>query len=233
MEDNSLSRQFQQDFLGALHQSERRRVENLLSNSTAQLLQDLFVMNAFNFKRHGFFVEVGAADGMDLSNTLLLERHGWKGILSEAARTWHDALASNRQTSLDFRAVWSKSGETLLFRETNPPILSQLADLDVKDMHSSARIEAETYTVSTVSLLDLLEQHDAPKEIDFLSLDTEGSELHILQAFDFDKYSFGVVCVDHNYTPAREGIRELMAKNGYARVEWVDTLFDDWYIRGN
>jgi Methyltransferase FkbM domain len=43
-----------------------------------------------------------------------------------------------------------------------------------------------------------LRLHAAPKEVDLLSVDTEGSEFDILQAFPFDEYNFGFVCVEHH-----------------------------------
>lgn len=231
MEDEAWSHDFLQKFLDSFHGADRFRIENLLRESTAQLLQDLFVLNFHNFKRSGYFVEVGAADGFELSNTRLLERFGWTGILSEPAKIWHDALLENREGAIDKRAVWSESGELMRFHETQNPTLSQLANVGLDDLHKANRSPKSTYTVSTVSLLDLLDERDAPEYIDFLSLDTEGSELQILEAFDFDRYSFGVVCVEHNYTAAKNGLRRLMSRNDYMRVDWIDTLFDDWFFK--
>lgn len=232
MEDNSWSHHFEAEFLESFPAAERLRIENLLRESRSQLLQDVFALNVHCFKRRGYFVEVGASDGSQLSNTWLLERHGWSGILSEPAKVWHDNLTNNRKATIDKRAVWSKSGEQMPFHETSPPTLSQLANVGLDDFHKSGRTANRSYTVPTVSLLHLLQEHDAPAKIDFLSIDTEGSEFQILEAFDFDQYSFGVVCVEHNYTAAKDDTRKLMTENGYKHVDWIDTLFDDWFIHG-
>src|SRR5262245_31004510 len=85
-----------------------------MTRSKSQLFQDLFVVFFLNGKQNGFFVEFGAADGQILSNTAILERDfGWKGILSEPARGWHNALKANRKSVIDTRCVWSETGRTL------------------------------------------------------------------------------------------------------------------------
>ena len=65
----------------------------IAEKSRAQLKQDIFVLLETGFKRDGYFVEFGATNGVDLSNSWLLEKaFGWTGILAEPARIWHDDL---------------------------------------------------------------------------------------------------------------------------------------------
>ena len=62
-----------------------RKYKNLnFDNIKSQINQDIFVLYTLDWKREGYFVEFGATNGIDLSNTYLLEKNfGWKGILSE------------------------------------------------------------------------------------------------------------------------------------------------------
>ena len=151
------------------------------SESHAQLLQDLFVRWWLREKREGYFVEFGATDGISLSNTKNLEQHfGWNGILAEPARRWHAALRENRSCAIEAACVRSNSGETLLFNEVAEAELSTLVEFSDKDFHAEARQRGNVYSVNTISLRDLLNKHDAPPHIDYLSIDTEGSELTIL-----------------------------------------------------
>jgi len=69
----------------------------------------------------------------------------------------------------------------------------------------------------------------APKNIDYWSLDTEGSELAILKSFPFDDFSFGLLTVEHNWLPIREEIRAFLAERGYSRV--ANLGIDDCYAR--
>jgi FkbM family methyltransferase len=200
--------------------------------SQAQLFQDTLPLHVLGGKRGGFFVEFGATDGLTLSNTAMLERHfGWRGILAEPARRWHAALRANRPgAAIDTDCVWERTGEVLRFAETAVGELSTIARFADRDLHARSRRRAVEYEVPTVSLNDLLRRHDAPRDIDFLSVDTEGSELAILTAFDFGHWRPRVVTVEHNYTPARNGILALMQGAGYRRVLEGASLFDDWYL---
>ena len=70
--------------------------------SRSQLRQDLFVLSQLNFKKKGFFVEFGAADGFTLSNTYVLEKNfKWKGIVSEPAKIFHKKLTLNRHCIIE------------------------------------------------------------------------------------------------------------------------------------
>ena len=84
--------------------------------------------------------------------------------------------------------------------------------------------------VDTISLTDMLEKHKAPYLIDYLSIDTEGSEFDILASHDFSKYTFKVITVEHNYQPQRDLIHELLTKHGYVRKFEDISLQDDWYV---
>jgi hypothetical protein len=70
--------------------------------SKSQYKQDLFVLTQLGFKRNGFFVEFGATDGVELSNTYILEKQfDWSGILAEPAKCWHEALERNRKAFIE------------------------------------------------------------------------------------------------------------------------------------
>ncbi len=205
-----------------------------LTSSRSQLRQDLFVLSQLNFKRNGYFVEFGATNGVDLSNTYLLEtQFGWTGILAEPGKCWHDALTKNRRAHIETECVWKDSRSTIPFDETDMAELSTIAKFSDSDGHQKARKHRRTYSVGTISLNDLLEKYRAPQQIDYLSIDTEGSEYEILSSFDFDKYSVQVITCEHNFTPMREKIFDLLIHNNYERVLENHSKFDDWYVRSH
>jgi len=220
-----------------LRAKDKRKFLAFKTLSHSQLHQDLFVLDILNFKHDGFFVEFGACDGKYLSNTLMMEENfNWKGILSEPCRQWHKELKASRSAIVDTRCVWSKTGESIEFLElVDDAALSghsgSLQSLDDLRSEQSKRADMiRKYPVETVSLNDLLDQNTNRSFIDFLSVDTEGSEFEILKKLDFKKYSFGVVCVEHNYKSHRESIHALLRKNGYVRKNQSLSRFDDWYV---
>jgi FkbM family methyltransferase len=213
-----------QNVLGALRN---------LDKSKSQFRQDLFVLAELNNKRNGFFVEFGATNGLDWSNTYLLEKeYGWTGILAEPAKIWHAELLKNRSANIEPSCVWDRSNEEIEFVETADSILSTAERFIYSDTHASARQKyRERYIVKSISLEDLLHKYGAPKVIDYLSIDTEGSEFDILKKFNFDRYTFSVITCEHNFTSNREKVRVLLENNGYERrLEHVSCV-DDWYVK--
>ncbi|MDA9142039.1 FkbM family methyltransferase [Gammaproteobacteria bacterium] len=203
---------------------------NILPFSYSQLRQDIYVLTKTNFKANGFFVEFGACDGIELSNTHLLEKKfNWTGILAEPARSWLGDLAKNRDCIVVNKCVWKESNKEVLFNEVGE--LSTISKFRNKDMHADLRKIYKEYSVTTISLNDLLIQNCAPSFIDYLSIDTEGSEFDILSAIDFHKFSFGIITVEHNFSANREKIYRLLTENGYRREFEVISNFDDWYIK--
>lgn len=244
---------FQQE-LGSIHpyarlwskldSHKRETISTYLPLAYSQFGQDLFVISELGRSPDcAYFVEFGSTDGLRFSNTCLLEKHlNWTGILAEPARVWHKQLVQNRTCHIDFRCVTDITGEEIEFFETltgkddfflSSPELSSIAKFaDNGDWASEMRMKNSLmYNVPTVSLNDLLLQYDAPKEIGYLSLDTEGSELMILEGFDFTRYRIHVITVEHNFNyPIRDSINQLLVSIGYDRIFSDISAVDDWYV---
>lgn len=197
--------------------------------ATSQLGQELWVLEKTGFKRGGFFVEFGATDGVLLSNTWLLEKEfGWRGICAEPNPEMFERLRRNRGCTVSDACIAGESG-----REVDFILAGAYGTMEPyanADMHSAKRksyvAAGNVKRVTTVTLNDLLIELGAPRTIDYLSVDTEGSELEILQAFPFSEWDVRLITVEHNYTAAREAIAVLLAAQGFERTprQW-----DDWY----
>lgn len=199
--------------------------------SNAQIFQDLWVLFELGEKRDGYFVEFGACDGIKYSNTYMLETlYGWRGALAEPAKIWHNELLLNRSAYISRDCIYAKTGDSVVFNETDVPAVSTIHTFSFGDEHAEVRQHGKQYDVRTISLMDFLASARAPAEIDYLSIDTEGSEFDILEKLDFNAYRIKLISVEHNYTPMREAIFELLLSKGYRRKFPAFSRFDDWYV---
>jgi FkbM family methyltransferase len=200
-----------------------------MKNALSQLGQDKYVIqNIYKNKKNGFFVDVGASHGLKLSNTYLLEKDfGWDGICVEPNPNFYSKLIKNRSAKCTPHAAYSSSGETLEF--TIAGVLSGIQSH--VDYHKSV-VKNPTIQVTTKTLTDILDEFGAPLFIEYLSLDTEGSELEVLKGINFDKYAFGFMTIEHNWVePRRTEIRDLLLTKGYNFC--CEVRHDDYYIYNN
>ena len=119
----------------------------------------------------------------------------------------------------------------MIFNETSTPELSTLDSFSNADIHADFRKNGQKYQVSTISLNDLLEKYKSPRNIDYLSIDTEGSEFEILNSFNFDNYDIKIITCEHNFGENRDKIYTLLTSKGYERKFESVSLFDDWYVK--
>lgn len=204
--------------------------------SYSQNGQEEWVLEVLNNKQNGYFVDFGACDGLLFNNTFLLEKvHGWSGILCEPDKKFHPDLYANRGCNIDTRCVYARSNAKLKFVSvTDAEVLSTLQHYSyVQDEFSEKRKNNTVYDVETISLIDLLKFYNAPKTIDYLSIDTEGSEYDILRAFDFSAYDILTITVEHNWTENRQKMYDLLCSHNYKRVNTEKSKWDDWYIRND
>ncbi len=209
-------------------------VSDLASRSKAQLHQDLWVLTETKRKRGGFFVEVGAFDGVTLSNTYLLEKEfGWSGILAEPNPAYHALLRQNRTAAISPKAIYSCKGMVQFVCVEEAPEISGIVEHAYDDFFAETRKrEPNILSVEAITLEDLLQEHGAPRQIDYLSIDTEGSELEILSSLKFDAHDISLISVEHNWHASREQATEhLLRKHGFRRVYRRHSRFDGWYRR--
>jgi len=206
-----------------------------LHESKSQYYQDIWVLYETLYKTNGFFVDFGATDGVTINNSFLLEnKYGWTGILAEPNPIYIDDLRKNRKSHIHTECVYVATGEKVEFICTDVPDISTVKGFGLKDQFAEQRQNGKVITVNTITLYDLLNKYNAPNEIDYLSIDTEGTEYGILNKFfqDNDKYTIKLITIEHNYDNVmRENILKLMTKHGYIRKFPGFSGCDDFYIK--
>jgi FkbM family methyltransferase len=192
----------------------------------SQLGQDRWVLSLPWKKGSGFFVDLGAGDGVRLSNSLALEQRGWTGLCLEPSEDF-EGLQANRKCHV-LKAVASRAvGETVTFfvDDVDPHYSGIMDQGGVDGLRSIGR----TTSLETTTLTKALDDFEVTWPIDYLSLDTEGSEESILQGLDMKRFPIRVATIEHNFEwPKRQHINDIMQEAGLVRVQ--RRLFDDWYI---
>src|SRR5262245_39852793 len=156
------------------------------------------------FPKGGWYVEAGAHDGVGDSQTLALERSGlWQGLCVEPSRAFAH-LVARRACITDHRCLAGEDGP-VVYRELagNAVELSGILACFGDHWDRETRPHQDR-RVAAVTLHQMLAEHDLPSFIEALFLDTEGSELAILEAHDFDRFRFGAIQVEHNGVEQRK-----------------------------
>jgi FkbM family methyltransferase len=199
--------------------------------------QDLFALEMLEGLRGGFFLDSGASDGVKGSNSRLLETvFGWHGICVEPNENSFELLRRNRNCICLSCCLADKEGP-VDFLEAAGVFGGILNEYDPDHLryacHMLGREWSDQRAPPTVkkharTLRSILRQYQAPRVIDYWSLDTEGCELTLLNSFPFDEYVFRVLTVEHNETAVRHEIRWFLERQGYA---WIRSLgIDDGYV---
>jgi FkbM family methyltransferase len=186
--------------------------------------QDLWVMHSVHpGVTDGFFVDLGSADGVVISNTWALEHNGWIGICIDP----FPRNMEGRTCQVFAEAVDNVGGRTVQFQ--NPGSYSG-GILEYAGWWISQEDKQNVVEVKTSTLSDILRRGNAPSYIHYLNVDIEGAEYMSLRDFPFDEYQFGAITIEHNnLEDQRAKIRKLLIANGY-RLEWA-IRDQDWYVR--
>ena len=207
-------------------------------NIKSQLYQDVFASFIIGEKFDKTFLEFGATDGLNLSNSYLLENSfNWKGALSEPSPQWHDSLIKNRKKSkIIFKCIWKESGRKMDFFMSDHGELSTLKDFVDSDRISVPKNtelrkkSGKTISVETISLNDVIKEYFSNICPSYISIDTEGSEYEILKSLDLDNFRPRLFTIEHNFTQNELKIDKHLIANGYKRIFRKLTAFDAWYI---
>ena len=207
-------------------------------NTYSQLFQDIFASFIIGGKFEKTFLEFGATDGIELSNTYMLENSlSWKGVLSEPSEQWHSALKKNRKNSkIITKCIWKESGKKLdFFMSGNGPYstINDFIDNDKISMPKNSELrkkKGKIISVETISLNKVINEYFNDNCPSYISIDTEGSELEILVSFNLDKYRPKLFTIEHNYTENESKIDDLLISNNYVRIFRKLTAFDAWYV---
>jgi len=195
--------------------------------SWAQNGEDQLLWKLFN-KPKGFFIDVGAADGIRFSNTYLFEQRGWEGILIEPNPKSYEELQQNRSSPAVECVVTDQDNVEKEFYLSDYGGLSSLHVDRPEQLPSLAQWYVNWRSIKRLSrtLSSILEEHRISLPIDFVSLDVEGAELAALKGFDLKKWMPRVLVVEGQPSERDENeVRAYLVNHGYILCTWISNNF--------
>ncbi len=208
-------------------------IVEFLPHARAKDGQDLFAA-ALNDLRPGYFVDIGAFDGITGSNSHLLEKQlGWRGLLVEPNPDCHPSLKAHRSGPLETRAVDVVGDSVVELVLDGQKSRLTSSDGQVQRLTSSDSRVRPTVSVRTATAREIFRDNLVPDHINYVSIDIEGLEAPILKSLPFDSHLIDFISVEHNYHAERQSeIRSFLFGRGYVVVHEGLSRNEDWFIRG-
>jgi len=192
--------------------------------SYSQANQEDWVIEFFNKKQNGYFLDIGALDGIQSSNTYVLEKeYKWDGLCVEPYFVHLPVLRTIRKNIVE-KGIYNKTGSFKFSQAT------------------SGIDEGGGVVIPTLTFKDLFKQYKVPNIIDYTSLDIEGAEYKALTEFPFNTHISILWTIEHNLyinndSTLKDQVKAIMLDNDYViakeNVSCPDSRnlpFEDWYV---
>jgi FkbM family methyltransferase len=193
---------------------------------------DALIRSYFPDQQKGNCIEVGAVDGIFVSNTLHFERNGWDALCIEPIPQYYAKLKQNRKNALNYAAASANSDDVKFtvvnMSNDNQSSISGLeVDERLMESHSPLNPTKEVISVKTRRLDWCIENYFNHETIDFISIDTEGNELDVLKSFDVNKYNIKLLIIENNFND--DTIEKYLDELGWVKDQRV--VVNDFYVK--
>ena len=196
----------------------------------SQIGQDkYYIENIINHKMNGYFIDVGANNGINLSNTYVLEKdYSWEGLCIEVDDNLFTELKQNRNCKVVNECVYNTSG---IVKTLQVPLVNEIPEgnnmlIRIKDNNPSSEMafvkqfrEFKTYDKISKTLNDIFVENNVPEIIDYMSIDIEGADYDALLGIDFNKYRINFITIEwgggNHMLNYLDKITKLLEKNRY------------------
>ncbi|MBC8421549.1 FkbM family methyltransferase [bacterium] len=188
-----------------------------------ELAEQFLVREYLEAEQGGYFVEVGANNPFDLSQTWHLAQQGWKGILVEPIPELCESLRTNRSEAIVVEAACGSP-------YAEPTALFTIAKDSGKSTLSSEFLDKRSLVDSQITVqvktLDNILSSESVDSIDLVSIDVEGTQYDVLRGFDLQRWKPRLLLVEDHLLDTKT--HKLIEGQQYQLVK--RTLFNNWYI---
>ena len=202
-------------------------------NNGSQFGEEKFILSFFDKGYKGKFLDIGCFHPTRHNNTYKMYKSGWRGINIDLNPLTIDLFNFARAKDININAAISDKEEikTLYFvDELNTQNTLEANHLSfLKNHHNLKEEEISQQEIKTKRLDRILDDYNF-NDIDFMNIDVEGHELHVLNSIDFLKYRVNFICIemiDHNDQAKliNEKLNEILLKNDYILEKKIDFNF--------
>jgi len=200
-------------------------------HSKSQFGQDRWILEYLGFPENGYYVDIGAADGVSGSNTYGLDKHlHWNGLCIDPFYR-----NSKNRTCIAIKEVVSDyDGETVEFVVAGDLSgVKETIDEWWPRVKNNKRVKFKTKSLKTI-----FAANNVPACINYVNLDIEGGEYKALSTFPFNQYCFQTITLEHNTfnknpiaIKKRAKISKLLTQHGYKLIK--EHRVDDFYAHHN
>ncbi len=200
----------------------------MIDNYFSQYNQDKFLNEVVFFnKKEGFFIDIGAHDGISFSNSLFFERYnGWSGICVEPNPSVFNKLVSNRK-SINLNVCIGSENKKVKFTQIEgysemlSGITEKYDDRHLERINNYILTKGGTKKEIEVEMIPLNDIDELKnKKIDFISIDTEGNEFDIVNSIRFDLLNVKSLVIENNYKDS--SIKEYLSSQGFEYIYKLD-----------
>jgi FkbM family methyltransferase len=165
--------------------------------SYSQEGEDLILRRYFEFKKNGFFVDVGAHHPIRFSNTYLFYEKGWRGINIDAMPGSMNEFNKIRTKDINIEQAIGSEEKEATFHVFNEPALNTFDSNEAQNVINSGNYKLiEKKSLSIKPIGHVLDQYQLKSQIDFMSIDVEGLDLDVLKGNNWEKYRPEVILIE-------------------------------------
>jgi len=172
------------------------RARAAVTGSKSQYGEDLVLYRLLGRKHEGFYVDVGAYHPLRLSNTCFFYEKGWHGVNVEPTPLNHGRFLAMRERDVNLNVGVSDHGGQMTFHEFEAATRSTFSEEEAKRSMDQGYRRLDERTVPVTTLTTIFAKYAADREVDFLSIDTEGMEMSVLNGNDWSHYRPHLVCIE-------------------------------------
>lgn len=187
---------FKQSLIFAVSASKIILYNQLIKNSFSQCSEDLIIDKLLNYKKDGFYLDIGAYDPKWFSNTNRFYKKGWHGINIEPNSIRYQKFLKSRSKDINLNIGISTKNSNLKFYLFQPDTISTFSDKEAKIYQKLGFKLIDTQYVKVKRLDFIFNKYFKKEIVDFMTIDTEGGELKVLKSNNWNKFRPKIICVE-------------------------------------